>query len=162
VIGHQFPELLTGVLAAAIGMMPQGIGLASAPDRHQQSIGDDLVYHLYTHRPADHRAGEEIDDNRYVEPAFGGPLIGEVGNSFAIGSGAIAVKKARANFGTEFFIAPAASTARSCRPGPLRETPSAPHNQSAAQIPRCFAVNPNFTSIHLRSIPRIFLNVPRS
>jgi hypothetical protein len=29
-------------LAAAIGMMQQRIGLAAAPDRHHQGIGDEL------------------------------------------------------------------------------------------------------------------------
>jgi hypothetical protein len=32
-IGHQLLELLAGVLAAAIGVMQQRIGLASSPDR---------------------------------------------------------------------------------------------------------------------------------
>jgi hypothetical protein len=54
--------------------------------------------------------------------------------------------------------------ARRRDPGPIapiltpeaRETPSAPHNQSAGQIPRCFAMNPNFTSMPSRSRPRLF------
>jgi hypothetical protein len=40
---------------------------------------------------------------------------------------------------------------------PPRETPSAPHSQSAGQIPRCFAMKPNFTTIPWRSRPRLFL-----
>ena len=34
---------------------------------------------------------------------------------------------------------------------------SASHNQSAGHTPRCFAMNPNFTSIPSRSRPRLFL-----
>ena len=52
-IGQQLLELLAGVLAAAIGMMQQRIGLAAAPDRHHQGIGDELGRHLRAHRPAD-------------------------------------------------------------------------------------------------------------
>ncbi len=37
----------------------------------------------------------------------------------------------------------------------FRETPSAAHNQSAGQIPRCFAMKENFTSIPSRSRPRL-------
>jgi hypothetical protein len=33
-IGEQLLELLTGVLAAAIGVTQQRIGLAATPDRH--------------------------------------------------------------------------------------------------------------------------------
>ena len=39
VIGHQLLELLAGVLAAAIRVMQQRIGLASPPDRHHQGVG---------------------------------------------------------------------------------------------------------------------------
>jgi hypothetical protein len=42
VLEYQTLELLTAVLAAAIGVMQQGIGLAAPPDRHHQSIGDEL------------------------------------------------------------------------------------------------------------------------
>jgi hypothetical protein len=34
---------------------------------------------------------------------------------------------------------------------PPRETPSSPHNHSAGQIPWCFAIKPDFTSISSRS-----------
>ena len=45
-IGHQSLELLTGVLAAAIRVMQQRIGLAASPDRHQQRVGHELRCHL--------------------------------------------------------------------------------------------------------------------
>jgi hypothetical protein len=72
------------VLAAAIGMMQQRIGLAPAPDRHHQSIGDELGRHGCAHRPADHTAGEQIDHGSHKEPAFRRPDIGEIGNPFAV------------------------------------------------------------------------------
>ena len=54
VVRHQPLELFAGVLAATVGMMQQGIGFATPPDRHDQSIGDELGRHRGTHRPADH------------------------------------------------------------------------------------------------------------
>jgi hypothetical protein len=48
-VRHQPLELLACVLAAAIRMMQQSIGLASPPDRHQQRIGDELRRHACAH-----------------------------------------------------------------------------------------------------------------
>jgi hypothetical protein len=67
--------------------MQQCIGFAPSPDRHHQSIGDELCRHRCAHRPTDHTAGEEIDDGSHIEPAFRRPDVGEVGNPFAVGSG---------------------------------------------------------------------------
>src|SRR5258705_10421886 len=44
-VGHQLLELQAGVLAALIGVVQQGIRLASAPDGHQQGVGDQLSGH---------------------------------------------------------------------------------------------------------------------
>ena len=84
-IGHQSLELLAGVLATAVGVMQQRIGLASPPDRHHQSIGDELCRHRCAHRPADHTPGEEIDNGSHIEPTLGRPDLREVGNPFAVG-----------------------------------------------------------------------------
>ena len=67
-------------------MMQQRIGLAAPPDRHHQSVGDELGRHAGAHRPADHAPREQIDDGGHVEPAFRGPDIGEVGDPFAVRS----------------------------------------------------------------------------
>jgi len=87
VIGHQSLELLAGVLAAAIGMMQQRVRFAPSPDRHHQGISDELGRHRCVHRPADHTAGEQIDDGGHIEPALRCPHIGEVSDPFAVGSG---------------------------------------------------------------------------
>jgi hypothetical protein len=50
VVGHQSLELFAGVLAAAIRMMQQRVGFAAPPDRHHQSVGDELGCHLSVHR----------------------------------------------------------------------------------------------------------------
>jgi len=49
VIGHQPLELLAAVLAAAIGVVQQRIGFAPPPDRHHQSIRDELRRHRCAH-----------------------------------------------------------------------------------------------------------------
>jgi hypothetical protein len=56
-VQHQLLELLTGVLAAAIGVMQQRVGLASSPDCHHQRIGDELGRHRSAHRPAHYTPG---------------------------------------------------------------------------------------------------------
>ena len=66
VVGHQPLELFAGVLAAAIGVMQQRIRLAPPPDRHHQSVGDELRRHPGAHRPADDAAREQIDDGSHV------------------------------------------------------------------------------------------------
>jgi hypothetical protein len=85
-VGHEPLELLAGVLAAAIGVMQQRIGLAASPDRHHQGIGNELRRHRCAHRPADNPPGEQIDDDGDVKPAFCRPNICEVRNPFAVGS----------------------------------------------------------------------------
>ena len=67
-IGHQPLELFAGVLAATIGMMQQRVRLAPSPDRHHQGVGDELGRHRCVHRPANHTAGEQIDDGGHIEP----------------------------------------------------------------------------------------------
>ena len=51
----------------------------------------------------------------------------------------------------------AGSTRRRTRPARHR---AAPHNHPACQIPRCFAMKPNFMSTPSRSRPRLFLGCP--
>jgi hypothetical protein len=55
-IGHQPLELLATVLAAAVGVVHQRIGLAAPPDRHHQRIRDELRDHRRTHQPVDYTA----------------------------------------------------------------------------------------------------------
>lgn len=73
-------------LAALVRVMQQGIGLAAPPDRHDQRVGDELGGHLGLHRPSDDTPREQVDHGRDIEPAFGGPDIGEVGHPFLVGA----------------------------------------------------------------------------
>ena len=65
-------------------MMKQSIRLAATPDRHEESVGDELSRHLGLHRPADNKAGKKIDHSGDVEPALGHSDIGEVGDPLLI------------------------------------------------------------------------------
>ncbi len=78
VVGHQPLELLARILAALVRVVQQGIGLPTPPDRHHECVGDELSGHGVTHRPADHPAREQVDDDCDVQPSFGGPDVGEV------------------------------------------------------------------------------------
>lgn len=66
-------ERIGRVLAALVGVMQQTVRLASGPDSHEETIGDELRGHLRLHCPANHAPGEHIDDGGNVEPSFGGP-----------------------------------------------------------------------------------------
>ena len=66
-------------------MVQQRVWLASTPDRHHERVGDELRGHLGLHRPADHPAGEKVDDGRNIQPALCGPDIGEVGDPALVG-----------------------------------------------------------------------------
>ena len=68
-----------------VRMMQKGVRLASAPDGHDERVGDELGVHLRLHRPADNTPREKVDNRSHVEPAFSCPDIGEVGNPFAVG-----------------------------------------------------------------------------
>jgi hypothetical protein len=66
--------------------MRQGIGFSATPDRHHQRVGHELGGHGVAHRPADHPPGEQVDDGRAIEPALGGPDVGEVGHPLLVRS----------------------------------------------------------------------------
>lgn len=85
IVDHQPLELLAGILAALVRVMQQRIGLATAPDRHDQRIGDELRRHRVAHRPADYPPREEIDHCGSIQPSFSGPDVSEVGHPLLIG-----------------------------------------------------------------------------
>jgi hypothetical protein len=70
-------ELLARILAAAIGVIQQGVRPAASPNRHQPGIGDKLGRHGGTHRPSDHAQGEQINLDGNVQPSLRRPGIGK-------------------------------------------------------------------------------------
>ena len=83
-IGHQPLDLLAGILAALVRMMQQGFGLAPAPDRHHQRVGNELRRHRRTHRPAHDAAREQVDHGSHIQPVLGGPDVGKVGDPLLV------------------------------------------------------------------------------
>jgi hypothetical protein len=75
--------------------------------------------------------------------------------------GSVAGEEAGVNLRAQLLIASAALTERLCQPG-IEPTPRDNERLAnpAGQIPRCFAMNPNFTSIPSRSRPQLFLGCP--
>ena len=65
--------------------MQKRLGPSSAPDCHDERIGDELRCHGRAHRPAHHPPGEQIDDGSHVKPAFRRPDVGKICNPFAVG-----------------------------------------------------------------------------
>jgi hypothetical protein len=65
--------------------MQQGVALSTSPDRHHQRISHELGGHSVAHRPSDHAAREQVDDDSDVELPFGGPDVGEVGDPPPVG-----------------------------------------------------------------------------
>ena len=84
-VSQQPLERFTGVWASSIGVMQDALRLATQPDGQHECIGDQLRGHGRMPGPADDLSREEIHHCRDVEPAFGGPEIGEVSDPFAIG-----------------------------------------------------------------------------
>ena len=54
--------------SALVRVVHQGVGLPAPPDRHHQRVGDELGGHGVAHRPANHPAREQVDDDGDVQP----------------------------------------------------------------------------------------------
>jgi len=54
-------------------------GFAAQPG-HVQGVGDQLGAQMIGDRPAHHAAGEDIEDDRGVDPALTGAVLGDVGD----------------------------------------------------------------------------------
>lgn len=80
-----------GILAALVGVHDHLPIRAATPQGHEDRSHDEIGLHPCVHRPADHLAGEEVEDNRQVQPAFLCPNIGDVGAPDVVGTGDIEV-----------------------------------------------------------------------
>ena len=79
VVGQEPMEGLTGVWAAPICVMPNGLRLASPPDGHPECIGDTLPGQRRMHGLADDPSREANHNRRDGVAAFGGSEAGEMG-----------------------------------------------------------------------------------
>jgi hypothetical protein len=59
----------------------------AVPYGHVERVEDELGAQMRSHRPADHAAAERVDDDRAIEPSFGGPLLSDVGDPQPVGCG---------------------------------------------------------------------------
>jgi len=114
IVGHQPLELLAHVLASLVRVMQQGVGLSASPDCHHQRIGHELSGHGVAHRPSDHAAREQVDDDSDVEPPFGRPDAGEVGDPPLVGrlGGELAVEDVVGDDRPQALILGQATTSR--------------------------------------------------
>jgi hypothetical protein len=64
--------------------MQKSVRPATAPDRHDERIGDELRRHLGLHRPTDDPPREQVHNGGKVQPAFGRPDIGEVSDPLVV------------------------------------------------------------------------------
>ena len=67
-----------GILAAAIRVMQEPGQWVPVRQRHGEGLLSQLHGQPVAHRPADHEARVQIENHGQVEPALGGPHVGEV------------------------------------------------------------------------------------
>jgi hypothetical protein len=79
VLGEPFLVVTSGILAAAVGVVHQTGQRPTPLKRHVQRSQRQLLGHLLVHRPADHLAGEEVEHDGQVQPAFAGPDVAQIG-----------------------------------------------------------------------------------
>ncbi len=75
-----------GILAAATRMVQQARCWMPAHQCHLQGLLDQLGIPISRHRPANHQAREEVEDDRQIEPALGGPHPCDIRYPFGVRS----------------------------------------------------------------------------
>jgi len=80
-----FAILVGGVLAAAIGMMDEARSRAAPLDCHDERGDSEFGTHVLAHGPANHLAGEQVEDHGQVEPALAGRNVGDIRQPDLIG-----------------------------------------------------------------------------
>lgn len=68
-----------GILTAAVGVVDQSATRQLPLDRHGQRGDRQLLAQVIAHRPSHHLAGEQVEDDGEVQPAFVGRDIADVG-----------------------------------------------------------------------------------
>jgi hypothetical protein len=66
------------VLAAAVGVVDQGVGRSAPRQGHLQGPQRQLGAQVIGHRPAHHAAREAVQHRRQVEPALPGADVGDI------------------------------------------------------------------------------------
>jgi hypothetical protein len=66
--------------AAMVAVVDQPSRWLPLGDRHVEGVQDQFGAQVVGHRPADDPAGEAVQHDREVQPAFAGALLGDVGH----------------------------------------------------------------------------------
>ena len=94
-------EGLTGILAASIAMKHQ-LCLATrtaAEPSHLEGVDYELTPHVFSERPADHLAVEQVQDHRQKQPSLVGRDVSNVSDPYLVGlgHGEVAIQQVRHN-----------------------------------------------------------------
>jgi hypothetical protein len=73
-------ERQAGVLTAVVRVMDKARGGIALGDGHVEGVQDQFGAQVVGHRPADDPAGEAVQHDRHIQPAFIGALLGDVGH----------------------------------------------------------------------------------
>ena len=85
-MGLQEPSVFfRGKLAAAIRVENDRRSAGPLPQGHQHRLDHQLAVLTRTHRPAHDQARIQIQHDAQVQPVFGSPNVGDVGDPFGIG-----------------------------------------------------------------------------
>ena len=82
---EQSLKVVGGVLRTAVRVMDETGWRPTLLESHLHGIDDQLTAHVLTHRPANHTAREQVNDDRQVEPPLPSCDVGDVAAPDAIG-----------------------------------------------------------------------------
>ena len=78
VVCKELSPVGTGILNALVGMDQNFVARFSPPQGHQQGVDDQIGARIIFHAPANDLPGEQVQDNRQIQPAFVGADICEI------------------------------------------------------------------------------------
>jgi hypothetical protein len=95
--GRVLRRPLESALVAAIGMMKQAGTGATLVNRHPKRVDRQVLWHGFTHRPADNPPRKQVENHGHIEPAFRCRNIGDVGQPDLVRGirGELSIKKIR-------------------------------------------------------------------
>lgn len=72
------------ILAAPVGMHDDPFGAFAFENSHLQGVTHEVGGHAFGHCPTDDLAGEQVDDDRQIQPAFVCAEISDVADPFLV------------------------------------------------------------------------------
>ena len=71
-------EVVRAILAAAVRMENTALGWLAQVYGHFQGADRKVLLHPVAYRPTDDAPAEQINDDRQIKPAFGGPDVADI------------------------------------------------------------------------------------